>query len=194
MLLDENNATIWQSFDHPSWPTDTLFYGQKLVPGQQGGLFSLSITTRGLFAYINSNPPLCYCYNRSTYLNIISYFQFVNQSLSFFSIQSGPSSPFDKLSIPSTSLSIQYMRLEPDGHTRVYDQDWQEVDDLFQITDTCAYPTFCGSNGICTNGMCSCPGPYMGQATFNESKAGSLTVDAPLLFPCLVKLSKITFF
>uniref|UniRef100_A0A2N9FXS3 Bulb-type lectin domain-containing protein n=1 Tax=Fagus sylvatica TaxID=28930 RepID=A0A2N9FXS3_FAGSY len=31
MLLDENNATIWQSFDHP---TDTLVLGQKLMPGQ----------------------------------------------------------------------------------------------------------------------------------------------------------------
>ena len=61
MLLDEDNATIWQSFDHQSWPTDTLFYGKKLVPGQQltseGGLFSLSLTTRGLFAYINLILP-----------------------------------------------------------------------------------------------------------------------------------------
>jgi hypothetical protein len=61
MLLDEQNATIWQSFDHP---TDTLVLGQKLVAGQnltsQGGLYSLSLTSEGLFAYINSNPPQCY--------------------------------------------------------------------------------------------------------------------------------------
>ncbi|XP_050271375.1 G-type lectin S-receptor-like serine/threonine-protein kinase SD2-5 isoform X2 [Quercus robur] len=35
MLLDENNATIWQSFDLQYGPFDVLFYGQKLVPGQQ---------------------------------------------------------------------------------------------------------------------------------------------------------------
>ena len=32
MLLDENNATIWQSFDHP---TDRLVLVQKWVAGQQ---------------------------------------------------------------------------------------------------------------------------------------------------------------
>jgi hypothetical protein len=82
MLLDENNATIWQSFDHP---TDTLIVGQKLVAGQnltsKGGLFSLSLTSQGLFAYINSNPPQRYF---SYILYNISYAQFQNGSLDFF--------------------------------------------------------------------------------------------------------------
>ena len=194
MLLDENNATIWQSFDHQSWPTDTLFYGKKLVPGQQltseGGLFSLSITTRGLFAYINSNPPLRYWYYRSYFYDIISYVQFVNQSLSFFSVQSGPNYPFDKLSIPSKSLSMQYMRIEPDGHTRVYDQDWQEVDDLFQLTDLCAYPTACGSYGICTNGGCSCPGPVNGTSYFQPIKDRRLDLGCSLVVPLSCEASK----
>ena len=40
MLLDVNNATVWQSFDHP---TNTLVVVQKLMAGQnltsEGGLF-----------------------------------------------------------------------------------------------------------------------------------------------------------
>ena len=89
MLLDENNATIWQSFDHP---TDTLVHGQKLVPGQQltskGGLFSLSLTSEvGMVAYINSNPrlPYYFSYNLPGILGNNCYVQFLNQSLLLFS-------------------------------------------------------------------------------------------------------------
>ena len=79
-LLDDKNATVWQSFDHP---TDTLLVGQKLVPGQQltsqGGLFSLHVTRQGLFAYINSNTPQRYF--NYTIINNISYVQFLEDRL-----------------------------------------------------------------------------------------------------------------
>ena len=127
MLLDEKNATIWQSFDHP---TDTLVLGQKLVPGLQltsrGGLFSLSLTTQGLFAYINSNPPQSYFYYDPGTDNI-SYVQFQNRSLAFF--DESPE-PFSKLEIASTSPLSQYMRFEPDGHLRVYSEDWEQGYDV----------------------------------------------------------------
>ncbi|KAK7853668.1 hypothetical protein CFP56_035168 [Quercus suber] len=125
-----------------------------------------------------------------TNLTTLNYVQFVNQSLSFFSVQSRPNSPFDKLSIPSTSLSMQYMRLEPDRHTRVYDQDWQEVDDLFQITDLCAYPAFCGSYGICTNGMCSCPGPIYGTSYFQRIEDRQPDRGCSLVIPLSCEASK----
>jgi hypothetical protein len=52
MLFDEHNATVWQSFDHP---TDTLLLGQKLVPGQnltsKGGSFSLSHQSKVVWLY-----------------------------------------------------------------------------------------------------------------------------------------------
>ncbi|XP_075670015.1 G-type lectin S-receptor-like serine/threonine-protein kinase SD2-5 [Castanea sativa] len=173
MLLDENNATIWQSFDHPSWPTDTLFYGQKLVPGQQltseGGLFSLSLTTQGLFAYINSNPPLCYWYYQQDFGYIISYVQFIEKGLTFFSARQ-TSLYVLSLFIPSTSLLTQYTRLDPDGHMRVYDQDGQEVGDLFKNIDLCAFPTVCGNYGICTNNQCSCLGSIKGTNYFQQIK------------------------
>ncbi|KDO58622.1 hypothetical protein CISIN_1g048079mg, partial [Citrus sinensis] len=64
VLFNKKNAAVWQSFDHP---TDSLVPGQKLVEGKKltasvsttnwkdGGLFSLSVTKKGLFASIESN-------------------------------------------------------------------------------------------------------------------------------------------
>lgn len=69
-LLDKDNVVIWQSFDHP---TDTLLRGQRLKAGQKltanaspsnwsdiGGLYSISVTNEGFFAFIESNPPQLY--------------------------------------------------------------------------------------------------------------------------------------
>ena len=66
------------------------------------------------------------------------------------------------------------MRFGPDGHLRVYQWkqkslEWKEVADL--LTDSigsCGYPTVCGTNGICTNGQCSCPGPKNGTDYFMQ--------------------------
>ena len=106
MLLDEKNATIWQSLDHP---TDTLVLGQKWVAGQQltgkGGVFSLSLTSQGLFSYINSNPPQGYFFYNPGIDNI-SYVQFLNRSLAFFN-QSFKL--FSELEMVSTSSALQYL-------------------------------------------------------------------------------------
>jgi hypothetical protein len=146
MLLDENNATIWQSFDHP---TDTLVLGQKLVAGQnltsEGGLYSLSLTSKGLFFYINSNPPQCY-FSYTPYIEL-SYAQFLNGSLTIYKVDSFPTYFDGQLK----SDAAQYMRLEPDGHLRVYNKSWDEVDDfLSERVGYCGYPMACGNYGICS--------------------------------------------
>ena len=173
MLLDENNATIWQSFDLQYGPSDMLFYGQKLVPGQQltseGGLFSLSLTSEELFASINSNPPLRYWNYQPETHRTISYVQFLNQGLSFYGVNNDLfADSLDKLSIPSTSLSLKYMRFGPDGHLKVFDQAGKEVADLFKFTDSCSYPTVCGNYGVCSDGQCDCLGPINGISYFQR--------------------------
>ncbi|KAF8006161.1 hypothetical protein BT93_K0466 [Corymbia citriodora subsp. variegata] len=69
VLFDENNATVWQSFDHP---TDSLVLGQKLRKGQRllasaskinwtfDGTISFSINGNALSAQMETNPPRIY--------------------------------------------------------------------------------------------------------------------------------------
>ncbi|ONK80571.1 uncharacterized protein A4U43_C01F19310 [Asparagus officinalis] len=57
--------------------------------------------------------------------------------------------------------SVQYMRLESDGHLRLYEwggTGWNRLGDVLNVfPDECQYPTVCGEYGICSNGQCSCP-------------------------------------
>eukprot|EP00268_Persea_americana_P013290 TRINITY_DN15790_c0_g1_i11.p1 TRINITY_DN15790_c0_g1~~TRINITY_DN15790_c0_g1_i11.p1 ORF type:complete len:809 (-),score=132.88 TRINITY_DN15790_c0_g1_i11:133-2559(-) len=171
VLLGKNNSIVWQSFDHP---TDTLLLGQKLMAGQRltasvsdsnwtQGLLYLTVTAEGLFAFAGSNPPQAYRRYRFTATKKNReprYVIFKNGSLALYILSAEPSKPDDKFDVPLAS-SIQYMRLEPDGHLRVYEWRgwWKEVADLLTgHLDKCDYPTVCGNYGICSKGQCSCPG------------------------------------
>ncbi len=210
VLLDENNATIWQSYDHP---TDTLVVGQKLVAGQnltsEGGLikFSLSLTRQGLFAYVHSNPPQCYWnFTFPDYMKI-SYVKFMNESLDFIEVDNPFNTPSFGLSlITSTFDSNRYMRIGPDGHLRVYGRNWNEVDDFFtRYIKSCGYPTVCGNYGICTstNNQCSCPEPKNGTSYFQQIKERHPDRGCSLVTPLsceasqnhlLLELENITYF
>ena len=174
VLFDENNSTVWQSFDYP---TDSLVPGQKLVVGKRltasisttnsaqpkQGWFSLFPTNEGLLASIESNPPQVYAQylvNGTKANTGPSYVRFLNGSLALFINSVEPGEPDDVISIPQAS-SAQYMKLEPDGHLKVYEWEleWKEVADLLR-GGVCNYPMVCGKNGICSNGQCSCPGSF----------------------------------
>ena len=187
-LWDKNDATIWQSFDHP---TDTLVVGQKLMRQQQltneGGLFSISLTNEGFFAYINSNPPLPYFSYRPYNLKF-SYVQFLNQSLAFFAVDL-LSEPYE-LVFPS-KLSSQYLRIGPDGHLRVYDMDLVEVGDILtQSIHYCGYPMACGNYGVCTNDQCSCPEPINGTSYFQQINDKLPSLGCSLVTPLSCEASK----
>ncbi|KAL5707447.1 hypothetical protein ACHQM5_018349 [Ranunculus cassubicifolius] len=172
VLFDRNNGTVWQSFDYP---TDSLVPGQALVAGKKltasvsafnwtdAGLFSLSVTIEGLFAFVESNPPQYYYQSRITGKKEStepSYIRYLNGSIAFFILNSEPDQPDSTISI-SIASSVQYMRLGFDGHLRVFEwgsSGWREVDDLLTgVLGSCSYPMVCGKYGICTNGQCSCP-------------------------------------
>ncbi|XXG67512.1 hypothetical protein AAC387_Pa06g0843 [Persea americana] len=170
VLLGKNNSIVWQSFDHP---TDTLILGQKLMAGQRltasvsdsnwtQGLLHLTVTAEGLFAFAGSNPPQAYREYRLTGTKKNrepSYVIFKNGSLAFFILWAEPTP--DRFFYVPPVLLFQYMRLESDGHLRVYDWDagWTVVADLLKDDlGECSYPPVCGNYGICLNGQCSCPG------------------------------------
>ncbi|KAM7503148.1 hypothetical protein LguiB_002052 [Lonicera macranthoides] len=173
VLFDENSSIVWQSFDYP---TDALVPGQKLVFGKrltasvsatnsaqpEQGWFSLFPTNEGLFALIESNPPQVYAQYLVSGTKAKagpSYVMFLNGCLAFFINSVEPGKPRHVISIFHAS-SAQYMKLEPNGHLKIYEWDsgWKEVVDLLtgNLGD-CKYPMVCGKNGICSNGQCSCP-------------------------------------
>ncbi|XP_078159089.1 G-type lectin S-receptor-like serine/threonine-protein kinase SD2-5 isoform X2 [Carex rostrata] len=174
VLFDINNSTIWQSFDYP---TDCLVIGQTLVGGMRiiasssstdlnETQFYLTLLADGLYGFVNSDPPLMYYYNMygnyyhsNRTVDTSIFIKFMNGSLTIFSTPSNIDTNTNILEFPSAK-STQYMRLESDGHLRLYDYDdlqgWKMVGDLFNM-DNCNYPTVCGHYGICNNGQCTCP-------------------------------------
>ncbi|KAL4611706.1 hypothetical protein ACB092_08G144800 [Castanea dentata] len=207
MLLDHNNATIiWQSFDHP---TDTLMLKQKLMAGQQliskGGLYSLALTSEGLSAYINSNPPQRYFsgyhnfdYAGDTVKANSSYVQLNSENLTLFS-----QGLILVLTSPS-DFSLEYMRFEPDGHLRAYGEANYAYDFLTRRIRDCDYPTVCGNYGICTNNaQCSCPPPIKGTSYFRQTNDKLPNNGCSLITPLscedskyhvLSELENITYF
>ncbi|XP_078174463.1 G-type lectin S-receptor-like serine/threonine-protein kinase SD2-5 [Carex rostrata] len=191
VLYDINNSTIWQSFDHP---TDCLVMGQTLAGGMRiianssstdlaESQFYLTLLADGLFGFVNSNPPMVYYYDPTSFGYSNSYQVYNDTSnktankTAFMQLMDGYLGMFSTLSNDSAIIfrtlpakSIQYMRLESDGHLKLYDCDgyeWKMVDDLlsmdsdmdsyFPKLSNCDYPTFCGHYGICNNGQCTCP-------------------------------------
>ncbi|KAH7860441.1 hypothetical protein Vadar_013464 [Vaccinium darrowii] len=130
VIFDVNNTAVWQSFDHP---TDSLLVGQKLVSGQK-----LIAST--------SSPD----FSQGLFSLSIQY------ENNMFAFENGS---FNGQNIPLGSTA-QFMRLEPDGHLKVYEwggAEWNTVADLLtQGIGDCGYPTVCGKYGICSNGQCGC--------------------------------------
>ncbi|XP_078157585.1 G-type lectin S-receptor-like serine/threonine-protein kinase SD2-5 [Carex rostrata] len=181
VLFDKNNFTIWQSFDHP---TDCLVMGQTLDLGMKiianssstdlaESQLYLTLLDDGLYGFVNFDPPLMYYFslfenyyypNRTKDESI--FIEFMNGSLTMFHWSSEFYVPNVIFTFPPAK-SIQYMRLESDGHLRLYEFDeysiWTMVADLFHI-DNCDYPTVCGNYGICkNNGHCFCPAGTLGK-------------------------------
>ncbi|EMS64724.1 G-type lectin S-receptor-like serine/threonine-protein kinase SD2-5 [Triticum urartu] len=165
MLFDQRNAMVWQSFDHP---TDTLLLGQSLQEGMRltaststtnmiKNQFYIIVLPDRLCAYVESTPPKpYYCKYWMTDnkrgndpINVT----FMNASLTFF-VQS---EIYDRILLPAAK-STQYMRLDLDGHLRLYEwsiETWKMKYEVIGISD-CAYQTDCGEYSICTTGHCTC--------------------------------------
>ncbi|KAK1286556.1 G-type lectin S-receptor-like serine/threonine-protein kinase SD2-5 [Acorus calamus] len=164
VLFSRNNGMVWQSFDHP---TDSLVPGQMLTEGQrltanvsasnwtQGPLY-LTIRSGKLYGYVESNPPQMYDSQEEQKHNTVTL---ANGTLT---LELPLPQPTNQNFVEPT---MQYMRLESDGHLKVYQWgesqgllEWRVVDEFlkFYVGD-CGFPTVCGEYGICSNKQCSCP-------------------------------------
>nr|CAH66079.1 H0215E01.7 [Oryza sativa] len=171
VLFDQRNVTVWQSFDHP---TDALVPGQSLLQGMRlrantsntnwtESKLYMTVLSDGLYGYVESTPPQLY-YEQTTnkrgkYPTRVT---FMNGSLSIFIRTTQAGKPEAIIALPEAK-STQYIRLESDGHLRLYEwfdagSNWTMVSDVIQkFPDDCAFPTVCGDYGICTSGQCICP-------------------------------------
>ncbi|KAK3404876.1 hypothetical protein EUGRSUZ_K01181 [Eucalyptus grandis] len=179
VLFDKNNLTVWQSFSQPTdslVPGQMLKVGQRLIPRVSGtnwtvdGMITLSMSSSGLSAQMETSPPQIYyeySIDNPNASNESPYVEFVNGSLALFS---NSTTNVSVISVPQAS-SVQYMKVGSDGHLRVFEwvPGWKEVADLLTgYLGDCAYPTVCGQYGICSNGQCSCPASSGGTSYFKQ--------------------------
>ncbi|GLJ35772.1 hypothetical protein SUGI_0718360 [Cryptomeria japonica] len=170
VLINSNNGTLWQSFDHP---TDMLLRGQKLKVGQKltanisptntsQGVVYATLLVNGFALYTAPAPPQMYFRFPSppTTYNV-AYMQFDNESVGFYP-EGFPFTPIPQsVPIPPNSL---YLQIHSNGHVFFYSFERETKksvhDYLSSFTSalgTCDYPIICGDYGICTDGQCSCP-------------------------------------
>ncbi|KAK2984948.1 hypothetical protein RJ640_013374 [Escallonia rubra] len=197
MMYDSNSSIIWQSFDHP---TDTWLPGQQLSSGQRliasasttnwtAGPFSLSLSNRDLYAFIEATPPQLYGQvfhgdRRSSFI----------------------SGTFFLTSNKSNSDTVRYE--SETSNFQVY--QWVEgvesvvADILTDNRGDCAYPLRCGNYGICSNGQCTCPigndgdPNYFRQLDFRQPSLGCVEVtkmscQSPNLH-LLLELDNVSYF
>lgn len=154
-----------------SHPTDSLLPGQLLVEGMRftpnasatnwtiSSQLYMTVLTDGLYAFADSSPPQLYyqktvtpARNRKTYMTL------TNGSLV---ISASSSETLAETNISSSQKDMMYIRLESDGHLKLYPYEevgWQMMQDILEgQIDDCAYPTVCGEYGICMSAQCTCP-------------------------------------
>ncbi|CAI9289810.1 unnamed protein product [Lactuca saligna] len=190
------DSMVWQSFDNP---TDCLVDGQKLLQGQklipsvsssdwtsQKDLYSLQVTNKGLFAYVESNPNppqvyYCYLVNGKNPNKGFSHVELHGGLFFFISSAAGQTYPDNVIPMPQAfapGFPLQYVKLMPDGHLKAF--GWKPsggvgvvvVDLLTGPLGDCFYPLVCGRKAICSanhNQSCSCPGTDSFKAV-NESQ------------------------
>lgn len=138
--------------------------------------------------------------NRSAYISL------KNGSLEVFTYFRDTESPDYQIQLPSHNNGLVFVRLDIDGHLRLYQilNDKWVSSDVFDITDPCAYPLACGEYGICSNGQCNCPDAAIGQSGLFEVidprelsrgclPVGSLSCDSTQK-PRMLSLPNITHF
>ncbi|KAF5935664.1 hypothetical protein HYC85_026793 [Camellia sinensis] len=193
VLFDQNNATVWQSFDHPTDSLlvgQTLFRGQKLTFGKSAsnltpGLFSFKVQDyyKMVVAYVESNPPLPYF---KSYVGV-KYVKFKKESFLGHKIPVASSS----------SPHHQFIRLDLDGHLKAYEWDgwnwnWNVTTDLMTSDiGECGYPMVCGNYDICSsNGQCSCLEEAIYNSTFWQINSRQPSLGCSLVTPISCDHSK----
>jgi hypothetical protein len=198
VLFDGENTPVWQSFDHP---TDSLLFGQTLRQGARltanasaadwaASRLYLTVAADGLSAYVDATPPQRY-YRLGFSRTAGAYAAYANGSLAVLAPRAGGEVDEQLASIQlpaAASGTVQYMRLEHDGHLRLYEWrpagGWAPVFDVLSLYPDvdCAFPTVCGAYGVCTDDVqCSCPdAANFRPVDFRRPNRGCVPVATPV--------------
>ncbi|CAM6038949.1 unnamed protein product, partial [Sphagnum compactum] len=201
VLLDAQNNSIWQSFDHPN---SQILYSQQFRSGMRavaasttqndfaGGIYSMVLENGDLRLYSNfdnmsSSNSLCYwSLNQTNFggnLTDVAYASTGLQGASIVLYAADGSVIYQYISGESAA-GFPYMQLDSDGNLRTYSlQQGVSYDTTFTALSTgCEYPNFCGSYGICSsiNSTCSCLSSFQPVNASDPSQGCfSLVVQVP---------------
>ncbi|RLN22109.1 hypothetical protein C2845_PM07G38140 [Panicum miliaceum] len=165
VLHDQDNVTVWQSFDYPVdalLPGQRLLAGKSLTPVMSTNLatshhqFYVTLRPDGVYAFAGYREPRLYYRSTVSETNGLQYMTLMNGSLVAFTVSRDKGY---QIEIFGASRSLQCVRLELDGHLKLYEWNsyqWVVVQDIMKL-DQCNYPSVCGDYGICSGGQCTCP-------------------------------------
>jgi len=116
VIFDQDNTSVWQSFDHP---TDTLVIGQSLCMGMNLSIRTSYTKWSSARIYFSAEwNGLQYSFKPAAFTKLFesgttqsTCYAFANGSFGF---------PDGIFFLPS-ARSLQFMRLESDGHLRLYE-------------------------------------------------------------------------
>ncbi|CAM0902112.1 unnamed protein product [Alopecurus aequalis] len=162
VLFDQNNGSVWESFDYP---TDTLVIGQSLCAGANlTANTSLTSWTSGQINLHTMSNGLQFYFGSAAYTQVFQPTSLGNGRSDCYAFDNG-SLGFTKqiFSLP-LARSFQFMRLEFDGHFRLYEMKEAAfhvvLDVLSNDIQFCDYPLACGENSVCISGQCCCPSSH----------------------------------
>lgn len=204
VLLDQNNISLWESFDYPS---DTIVIGQRLPVGNSltslvseddmsTGNYSLSITTSDAILQWDGSTYWMLSMNLNAQRNsnyVVEYLVVEREGLYLFS--SNGSIVVLQLNLSPSDFRIAKLGSNSQFIISSYSgTDWKQ--ELVGPGDNCGVPFICGRLGLCSvaaqsNGRgCSCPSGFHAEPQQTNGcipSNGSLTL--PLACNSSIKIS-----
>lgn len=169
VLLDSQNKTVWQSFDHP---TDTLLTGQFFLPqfgmklvssvsdsNMSSSAYTLALESGDLRLVYGDAALPYWSMSEDTRVvhSVLGAPSYAVLNTTGLSLVSNESVVISLISLRS-GTSLARATLEADGnfHLYVYSSSvWTSLFDALQ--SGCNLPFYCGHLGLCSGDQCTCP-------------------------------------
>lgn len=195
VLLDRNNVSLWESFDHP---TDTIVMGQSLAVGTSVDCYNAeNDMSVGDYRLVVTGGDAVLQWNGMSYWKLsrepkgsqdsklpVSFLSLNDTGLSL--LGSDRSTVVIKLTLGPADFRVAKLGFDGKFSVRKFvDQNW--VQEFVSPADECQIPLSCNKMGLCSSGRCSCPPNFHGDPL---SKSGCTPTDDSLAFLQVVAMKK----